>query len=106
LQSAICAPAKCSTAKAATGVGQTDACIRNARRRRTADRTCHRVKLKSNVAHGTVVRWSDVEVDENSDTIKTAGDGSRILCKTMIARRASETGLQREISSPCTADSN
>jgi predicted homoserine dehydrogenase-like protein len=31
----------------------------------------HRVKLKSNVAHGMVVRWSDVEVDENSDTIKT-----------------------------------
>jgi predicted homoserine dehydrogenase-like protein len=31
----------------------------------------HRVKLKSDVAHGAVVRWSDVEVDENSDTIKT-----------------------------------
>jgi hypothetical protein len=23
------------------------------------------------VAHGAVVRWSDVEVDENNDTIKT-----------------------------------
>jgi predicted homoserine dehydrogenase-like protein len=31
----------------------------------------HRVKLKNDVAHGAVVRWSDVEVDENSDTIKT-----------------------------------
>jgi predicted homoserine dehydrogenase-like protein len=31
----------------------------------------HRVKLKSDVAHGAVVRWSDVEVDETSDTIKT-----------------------------------
>jgi predicted homoserine dehydrogenase-like protein len=31
----------------------------------------HRVKLKSNVAHGAVVRWADVEVDESSDTIKT-----------------------------------
>jgi predicted homoserine dehydrogenase-like protein len=31
----------------------------------------HRVKLKRDVAHGAVVRWSDVEVDENSDTIKT-----------------------------------
>jgi predicted homoserine dehydrogenase-like protein len=31
----------------------------------------HRVKLKNNIAHGAVVRWSDVEVDANSDTIKT-----------------------------------
>src|SRR6478735_2630764 len=31
----------------------------------------HRVKLKSDVAHGAVVRWSDVEVDASSDTIKT-----------------------------------
>jgi predicted homoserine dehydrogenase-like protein len=31
----------------------------------------HRVKLKNNVAHGAVVRWSDVEVDEDSDAIKT-----------------------------------
>src|SRR5450432_2666446 len=31
----------------------------------------HRVKLKSNVAHGAVVRWSDVEVDASNDTIKT-----------------------------------
>src|ERR1700752_645269 len=31
----------------------------------------HRVKLKNNVAHGAVVRWSDVEVDVNNDTIKT-----------------------------------
>jgi predicted homoserine dehydrogenase-like protein len=31
----------------------------------------HRVKLKNDVAHGEVVRWSDVEVDASSDTIKT-----------------------------------
>jgi predicted homoserine dehydrogenase-like protein len=31
----------------------------------------HRVKLKNDVAHGGVVRWSDVEVDEANDTIKT-----------------------------------
>ena len=31
----------------------------------------HRVKLKNNVAHGAVVRWSDVELDANNDTIKT-----------------------------------
>jgi len=31
----------------------------------------HRVKLKSNVAHGAVVRWSDVEFDANNQTVKT-----------------------------------
>ena len=31
----------------------------------------HRVKLKNDVTHGAVVRWSDVEVDANNDTIKT-----------------------------------
>jgi len=31
----------------------------------------HKVKLKNDVGHGAVVRWSDVEVDENNDTIKT-----------------------------------
>src|SRR5258707_4095510 len=31
----------------------------------------HRVKLKNDIAHGAVVRWSDVEVDANNDTIKT-----------------------------------
>jgi predicted homoserine dehydrogenase-like protein len=31
----------------------------------------HRVKLKNDVAHGEVVRWSDVEVDAASDTVKT-----------------------------------
>src|SRR3954447_11944701 len=31
----------------------------------------HRVKLKNDVAYGAVVRWNDVEVDENNDTIKT-----------------------------------
>ena len=31
----------------------------------------HRVKLKNNVAHGAVVRWSDVEIDANNETVKT-----------------------------------
>ena len=31
----------------------------------------HRLKLRNDVAHGTVVRWSDVEYDESNDTIKT-----------------------------------
>jgi len=31
----------------------------------------HRVKLKNDVAHGAVVRWSDVETDAGNDTIKT-----------------------------------
>src|SRR5581483_10048919 len=31
----------------------------------------HRVKLKNVIAHGAVVRWSDVEFDAGNDTIKT-----------------------------------
>jgi predicted homoserine dehydrogenase-like protein len=31
----------------------------------------HRVRLKNDVAHGAVVRWSDVEVDASDDTVKT-----------------------------------
>ena len=31
----------------------------------------HRVKLKNDVAHGAVVRWSDVEIDADNETIKT-----------------------------------
>src|SRR5258707_12381563 len=31
----------------------------------------HRFKLKSDIAHGAVVRWSDVEFDANDDTVKT-----------------------------------
>jgi predicted homoserine dehydrogenase-like protein len=31
----------------------------------------HRVKLKNAVAHGAVVRWSDVEIDANDETVKT-----------------------------------
>jgi predicted homoserine dehydrogenase-like protein len=31
----------------------------------------HRVKLKNDIAHGAVVRWSDVEFDADSDTVKT-----------------------------------
>ena len=29
------------------------------------------MKLKNDIAHGAVVRWSDVEIDGNDDTIKT-----------------------------------
>ena len=31
----------------------------------------HRVKLKHDVAHGTVVRWDDVEFDAGNETIRT-----------------------------------
>jgi predicted homoserine dehydrogenase-like protein len=31
----------------------------------------HGVKLKNAVAHGAVVRWSDVEIDANDETVKT-----------------------------------
>lgn len=31
----------------------------------------HRVKLKHDVAHGAVVRWSDVEFDAGNETVKT-----------------------------------
>jgi predicted homoserine dehydrogenase-like protein len=31
----------------------------------------HRVTLKNDIAHGAVVRWSDVEYDASNDTIKT-----------------------------------
>jgi predicted homoserine dehydrogenase-like protein len=31
----------------------------------------HRVKLKNDVAHGAVVRWSDVEIDAGNDTVRT-----------------------------------
>ncbi|PYK09047.1 MAG: flagellar biosynthesis protein FlgA, partial [Verrucomicrobia bacterium] len=31
----------------------------------------HRVKLKNDVAHGGIVRWSDVAFDAGNDTVKT-----------------------------------
>jgi len=31
----------------------------------------HRLKLKNDVAHGAVVRWSDVAFDADDDTVKT-----------------------------------
>jgi predicted homoserine dehydrogenase-like protein len=31
----------------------------------------HRVKLKNDIAHGAVVRWSDVEIGADNETIKT-----------------------------------
>jgi predicted homoserine dehydrogenase-like protein len=31
----------------------------------------HKVKLKNDVAHGAVVKWSDVEVDADNETVRT-----------------------------------
>ena len=31
----------------------------------------HRVKLKSNIPHGAVVRWNDVEIDAGIDAVAT-----------------------------------
>jgi predicted homoserine dehydrogenase-like protein len=31
----------------------------------------HRLRLKHDVAHGTVVRWDDVEIDASNETFKT-----------------------------------
>jgi predicted homoserine dehydrogenase-like protein len=31
----------------------------------------HKVKLKNDVAHGAVLKWSDVEIDADNETIKT-----------------------------------
>jgi predicted homoserine dehydrogenase-like protein len=31
----------------------------------------HGVKLKHDIAHGAVVRWSDVEIDANNETVRT-----------------------------------
>ncbi len=31
----------------------------------------HRLKLKNDIAHGAVVRWSDVEIDAGNETVKT-----------------------------------
>jgi predicted homoserine dehydrogenase-like protein len=31
----------------------------------------HRVKLKADIAHGAVVRWDDVEIDANDETVRT-----------------------------------
>jgi len=41
----------------------------------------HKVRLKSNIAHGVVVRWSDVEIDAKEDVVATR--------RTMEARFAS-----------------
>jgi predicted homoserine dehydrogenase-like protein len=31
----------------------------------------HKVRLKHDIAHGAVVKWSDVEIDADNETIKT-----------------------------------
>ena len=31
----------------------------------------HKVKLKNDIAHGAMVRWSDVEIDAADETVKT-----------------------------------
>ena len=43
----------------------------------------HRLKLKNDVAHGAVVRWSDVAFDADDDTVKT-----RKSMEAAFARRA------------------
>jgi predicted homoserine dehydrogenase-like protein len=45
----------------------------------------HRVKLKNDVGHGTVVRWSDVEFDPNNDTIKTRKAMEMAFRRMMVA---------------------
>ena len=52
-------------------MGQTDAGAKSLAAGALPIGLAHRVKLKNDVAHGAVVRWSDVEVDENNDAIKT-----------------------------------
>ena len=42
----------------------------------------HRVKLKNAVAHGTIVRWSDVEIDANDETV-----AARKAMESMFSRR-------------------
>ena len=37
----------------------------------TVDVLCPPATLRHDVAHGAVVRWSDVEFDASNDTIKT-----------------------------------
>ena len=39
--------------------------------RRAADRARAPGKLKNDIAHGQIVRWTDVEIDAGDDTIKT-----------------------------------
>jgi predicted homoserine dehydrogenase-like protein len=31
----------------------------------------HRLKLRQDVAHGALVRWSDVEIDMDNETVRT-----------------------------------
>ena len=61
----------------------------------------HRVKLKNNVAHGAVVRWSDVEVDEASDTIKTrkAMEAKFARDEANVCRRSDYACLRRQTAS-------
>jgi predicted homoserine dehydrogenase-like protein len=41
----------------------------------------HKVKLKNAVAHGTVVRWCDVEIDADEDAVKTRRAMEAHYCK-------------------------
>jgi len=43
----------------------------------------HRLKLKNDVAHGAVVRWSDVAFNADDETVKT-----RKSMEAAFARRA------------------
>ena len=67
-----CAQEKYSTVKAAIpGMGQTDAGGRELGAGALPIGLAHRVKLKNDVAHGAVVKWSDVEVDADNETVRT-----------------------------------
>src|ERR1700675_4056698 len=57
----------------------------------------HRVKLKNDVAHGAVVRWSDVEVDADNDTIKTRRAMEAKFRKATGGNLGSETALLKTI---------
>jgi predicted homoserine dehydrogenase-like protein len=41
----------------------------------------HRVKLKNNIAHGSVIGWADVEIDDDSDTVKVRREMEKRFAK-------------------------
>jgi len=46
----------------------------------------HRVKLKNDIAHGAVVRWSDVEIDTDNEAIKTRRTMEAVRCGVTLTR--------------------
>ena len=51
----------------------------------------HRLKLKHDVAHGEIVRWTDVEFDANNETIKT-----RRAMRESMRRRVGRFAMQHK----------